>query len=195
MLLSKRERFIGMVTVVLIGVMAFYWLIFMPLSDHISDLDKQIGHAQDELDDANMLLGKKRSLEQQWTAMSRNALLKDESAAESRILNNVREWAQDAGVTLSLLRPERAAERDGDFFYRITVRATGNGTMSQISRFLYHIQTTSSPVRISDLSISSRKEGADDLTASLALATIYLAPETDRSKGNLTASAGTELSQ
>jgi hypothetical protein len=108
-------------------------------------------------------------------------------------LNSTREWAQDAGMTLSSLKPERSPEKVGEF-YRISFRATGTGQMSQIARFLYHVQTTSLPVRVTELSLTSRKEGADDITVSLAVSTIYLAPESDKSKSsNATASAGEVL--
>ena len=85
MLLSKRERFIGMVTGVLLGVLVFYWLIYTPLSDRITDLDQQIAKAQNDLDDYNMLLGKKRNLEQEWSSMSRNATFSRRSPTMARL--------------------------------------------------------------------------------------------------------------
>src|SRR5207244_11753494 len=114
------------------------------------------------------------------------------SATDSKILNPMPEWAQDAAMSLSSVKPDRQPEKIGDF-YRISFRATGTGQMSQISRFLYHLQTTNLPVRITDLTLTTRKEGADDLTLSLGIATIYLAPEADKSgRPNQTASAPLE---
>ena len=52
--------------------------------------------------------------------------------------------------------------------------------MSQVGRFLYRIQTATVPVRITDLTINSRKEGTDDLAVQLGIATIYLPPDTDK---------------
>ena len=38
------------------------------------------------------------------------------------------------------------------------------------------------PVRVSDLTVSSRKEGNDDLTFVVGVSTIFLAPEADKSR-------------
>src|SRR3954470_2260256 len=97
-----------------VAVLLFDWIVFEPMSQHITDLDAQIKTAQGDLDNATRLSNKKRSAEQSWATMSRGALLKDESAAESRILNSMREWAQDAGMQLSSLKPERAPEKVGE---------------------------------------------------------------------------------
>ena len=106
-------------------------------------------------------------------------LSRDESLAEGTILNDVRDWAQEAGMNLSSFKPERLPEKESDF-YKISFRATGSGQMSQLARFLNRIQTATIPIRITDLSITSRKEGTDDLSISVGLATIYLAPDADK---------------
>ena len=49
--------------------------------------------------------------------------------AESQILNSVREWAQDAGMALPNITPERTKEKD---FGKIVVRASGTGGISQV---------------------------------------------------------------
>jgi hypothetical protein len=100
------------------------------------------------------------------------------SQAESQVLNSVREWAQDARLSLSSVKPERT-EKEKDY-YKITFRATASGTMQQVTRFLYSVQTGSVPARITDVSITSRKEGTDDLTLTLGIATIHPVPESEK---------------
>ena len=102
------------------------------------------------------------------------------SETESQLQNNVVSWAQDAGLTLPAVKSERT-EKEKDF-YKFTVRATGTGTMQQIGRFLYRMQTAQVPVRVSELTISTRKEGTDDLSVQMAISTIYLASEADNPK-------------
>jgi hypothetical protein len=53
--------------------------------------------------------------------------------------------------------------------------------MAQISRFLWRIQAATIPVRITDLQITSHKEGTDDLALVLGIGTIYPAPEPEKS--------------
>src|SRR3954447_8358642 len=100
MVLSKRERYVGFITVAVLAILLFDWMIYEPLNARVTELDTQIKNTKNDLDNAGYLLAKKRSAEQGWANMSRGVLLKDESAAESRILNSMREWAQDAGMVL-----------------------------------------------------------------------------------------------
>ena len=82
--------------------------------------------------------------------MSRGALRTDSSEAESVILNSVREWAQDAGLMLSSVKPERA-EKEKQFM-KITFRANATGNIAAISRFMWSLQTSKAPIRVTDLS-------------------------------------------
>jgi hypothetical protein len=49
--------------------------------------------------------------------------------------------------------------------------------MRQVGQFLWQVQTSAIPVRISDMSISTRKENTDDLELALGISTIYLSPD------------------
>ncbi len=171
MVISKRERYIGIITGAVIGLFLFNWIIFGPLMDRMDDLDTQIKAKQADVQDADRNLALKGSAEQHWALLSHSMLTRDNY--ESKILNDVRDWAQEAGMTLSSLKPERVPEKEGEF-YKVSFRATGSGQMMQIARFLHRIQTATIPVRITDLSLTSRKEGNDDLSVSVGLATIYL---------------------
>ena len=124
-----------------------------------------------------------------WSEISGHALRADASQAESQLLNSVRDWAQEAGMSLSSVNPLRSNEKEKDF-YKTTFRATGGGSMAQVGRFLWRIQTSTIPVRITELTINSRKDGADDLNVSISIATIYLPPESE--KPQRTASAAWE---
>ena len=47
--------------------------------------------------------------------------------------------------------------------------------MDQLGYFLYHMKTAPIPVRVSDLTIGTRKEATDDLSIQLGISTIFLA--------------------
>ena len=110
--------------------------------------------------------------------MVNGGLLKDASAAEIQVQHSLQDWAHEAEMPLSSVKTERT-EKEKDF-YRVTIHATGNGTMSQIGHFLWRIQTAAVPVRVTDLQINTRKEGADDLSISLSVSTIALIPDSEK---------------
>jgi Tfp pilus assembly protein PilO len=178
--LSKRERYVATVTILAVLILGLDQFFIDPLLKRKEMLDSRIATAQEQLDRASRLFTTSRAANRKWSEMTHGGLRHDASEAESLVLHSVRDWAQDAGMSLSSVKPERT-EKEKEF-YRITIRATGTGGMAQVGQFLWRIKTASVPVRITDLSINSRKEGTDDLAVQLGISTIYLAPETDKSK-------------
>jgi hypothetical protein len=81
---------------------------------------------------------------------------------------------------MSINKPDRI-EKEKDFS-KITFRATAKSNVKQLASFMYHIQSSTIPVRITDLTVTSPKE-VDDLTVSMGISTIFLPPEQDNKPG------------
>src|SRR5690349_7845146 len=148
MVLSKREKYVGILVVVVLGILLLDRVMITPLLDRKAELNSRIEAAQGELDRANRIFSTSRLASRKWKELSGNSLKTDASEAESQILNSVREWAQDAGMALPNSTPERTKEKD---FGKIVVRATGTGGISQVGHFLWRVQTASIPVRITNI--------------------------------------------
>jgi hypothetical protein len=184
MMMSKRERYIGIATVVVVGILVLDRLIVTPLLDSKVDLDAQLVKARDDRDAANRLLSTSRRMDRDWRAMAgtRGERLKDnEAAAESQVLNSIGAWSQSSGLSVSAVKRVRT-EKEKDFI-KIAYRATATGTMRQVGEFLWKIQTSDIPVRITDIQMNSRKDGTDDLSVQIGIATIYLPPPDTNSGG------------
>lgn len=175
MTLNKRERLIGIAAGAVVGLLLLDQVLVTPLLARWRDADDRIELATAQRSSADDLIFTSERANRQWARVIGGQLQHDASEAESQVLNSVREWAQEAGMSLSSLKPERT-EKEKDF-YKITFRATGGGGMSQIGRFLYRIETATVPVRVTDVTITSRKPGTDELGIQLGIATSYLAPE------------------
>jgi len=52
--------------------------------------------------------------------------------------------------------------------------------MAAISRFMWRLQTSKVPIRVTDLSITTRRDGIDDLSLDLGISTLYLPPESTK---------------
>jgi hypothetical protein len=174
--MNKRERYIGIAAAAVVGILVLDQVLVSPLLERWTDADARIELATLDRERADRLVTASKRANRTWNEMIGTHLQRDASEAESQVLNSVREWAQEAGMTLSSLKPERT-EKEKDFF-KITFRATGGGSMSQVGRFLWRIETAAVPVRVTDVTITSRKAGTDDLNIQLGIATSYLAPET-----------------
>lgn len=175
MVVSRRERYIAIAAGAVLALFVLDQWIITPLMQRQADLDLRLSRAQQELERAENLFSNQRRISRKWTEMVRAGLDRDASDAESQLLHNVRDWAADAGFTLASLRPERS-EKVNDF-RTATVRATGSGSMEQVGRFLYRLHVTGMPVRVTDMQLTTRREGVDDLALQVGIATVHLARE------------------
>jgi len=183
MVLSKRERNIGIFTGIAVAILVVNYAIIDPLMSARDDLEKKKVEANGLLAQKVALLKRSKDDGPRWNDISKSGLLKEASATESQIYTAVSSWAREAGLNpppaLKSDRTEKEAVTGGKYFYKITIRATGNGNMQQIARFLWHFENATIPVRINELTIASRRDGQDDLSLQMTLATIYQAPESE----------------
>jgi hypothetical protein len=179
--ISKRERYIVILTAVLVGSLLLYYLAVGPLLERKSLLDTKVA------DDTLRVRRNKKTMETRdqmtpgWQKMLAGPLKRDASVAESQMVGNVIEWGKTTGVNLSSLNPQRTTDKEKDF-YKISLRAAGTGGIDQIGKFLFQIQNADIPVKVTDLQIGSRKEGVDDLSFQMGISTIYLSPDADKPK-------------
>jgi hypothetical protein len=168
---SKRERYIAIVTVAVVAIWGLDRFIVSPLFTRQQDLSARIRKASDENDKATRVIRQARIDSRDWRDIAGTKLQPDASTAESQVLHRMTTWAQESRLDLTALRPDRSDQEKG--LNKISFRATANGNMSQISRFLWHVQTSDIPIRITDYQITTRKEGTDELALALGVATIY----------------------
>jgi Tfp pilus assembly protein PilO len=175
MALSKRERVIGIATGAVLALLALDQIIVTPLDQRGREASSRVELASAELQRMDQVFQSDLGARRKWRDMAGDTLRSDAPATESQVLNAVRQWAQDSGLTLTSLKPERNEQEKG--FHKITIRATAQGGMQQVARFLYAVEVAQIPVRVSDMTLSARREGTDELNLQIGLATIYLPPE------------------
>jgi hypothetical protein len=187
--LSKRERYIGIGTMAALGLLIVNSIIIQPLVTVRADLEKQTADQYDQLSHDNQIIRDAGRKGPRWKEMTRSGLQLDASGAESQIFNATSGWSREAGFDPPPALRADHSEKEKDFF-KIAIRGTGNGTMEQISQFLYRIQSATFPVRVSDITINTHgKEGTDDLSMNIGLVTAYIAPPSDNAAKTQTASA------
>ncbi|HEX8323377.1 MAG TPA: GspMb/PilO family protein [Tepidisphaeraceae bacterium] len=172
--MNKREKTIAICVGAAVGLLALDQWLLGPYFTRLSKADDLIARHQSALSDGNTVLQTRLRASKHWRDIAAGKVTADASAAESQLLNRVRDCAQRANLQLTSLKSEKSEKEKG--YERVSVKPTGTGSMGQIGRFLYELKmTTDMPVRVNDIQIISRKDGADDLSVSLALSTIYQA--------------------
>jgi hypothetical protein len=171
MVLSKRERYVAIACGLAVAVLALDRLVMAPLSAAYAETDADKRRLVKELREASQLQRQHKDAIPKWQEMVKSGMKSDADKAESQVSNAIYTWAQDAGLTLTLVKPERVMEKTK--LPEIVFQVTGTGTMSSIAKLLWHVRDAKIPVKVNDVSVSARKEGTDDLSVVVHISTIY----------------------
>lgn len=174
MRLSQRERYIAYALGAVLGLALLDGVLLSPLLARLNEADGRIAVAKQELVAADQTLQNSLRARRRWKEMAGDTVQADASSAESQLLNASRQWAATAGLAVTSLKLGRADPAKD--FARSVVQVAATGTLDQVSRFLFAIQSAGIPVRVADVQISARQEGTDDLAVQITLATIYEPP-------------------
>jgi hypothetical protein len=123
------------------------------------------------MENARSLLKRRRVQGRRWQRMLDGGMKRGPAEAESQLLRSLRDWAAEARLRLSSLRPERSLEETE--LPEITVHAAGTGSMAAVTRLLWRVQTARIPAKIKLLQLGSRRDGTDDLSLHLKVSTLY----------------------
>jgi hypothetical protein len=173
MILSRRERIIGILVLIALAALALDHYVLSPLLAQRAALGARREQLEADMQRAGSLLKRRRLIAPEWRKMLSSGLKRDPAEAESQILHALRNWSEEAGLSLTSLKPERSTDKAA--LREITVHAAGTGGMYAVSRFLWHLETAAIPVKVKRVHVISRKAGTDDLSLQVRLSTLYLA--------------------
>ena len=80
-------------------------------------------------------------------------------------------------------RRERWETPDGDFVDVVRLDASANGNLASVAKLLWRIESARLPLKVDDLDLRSRTDGADDLAVSFKVSTIWVTPGEPANKG------------
>jgi len=174
MVLSKRERMIALMTLVVVGALILDRLVVTPVRDGLRQTESQKQQLLAQINEANSLFERRRLMERKWKTMLSDGL-NNGPQVESRVSWALDEWSQDARLTLTSVKPERTASDKG--MNEITFVVAGRGGLDAVAWFLYQIETAELPVKVKSLQLGSTSESGDNMSLQLRLSAIYAGAE------------------
>ena len=178
MILTKRERYIAIVTGALVGVLLLYFIVIGPYIDRRGQIKAEVEAAMNDKEKADLLFRQQIKMRHVWKEMIDGGLSVSQSDAESQLQLALNDWSRDCGVTVSKLKDERSV-LDGKFV-QIGFHLTGTGPLATISNLLWRVETTTMPLRVSEIQVTPLKEGIDELQLELSLSTLCRLPDSDK---------------
>jgi hypothetical protein len=174
--LSKREKYIGLGVGAALALLVLDQFLLSPYFKRLDEIDTQRRQVMQAQQQANDTFQRQRKLTPVWSEIQRSGLRSNPSEAESQARRAVLSWAQTAGVFVTALNPDRTTTVGK--FQIISLNATGNGSMPQIARLLWTLETATIPVRVNEITITPRREGTDELQVKFVVSTLCLPPDT-----------------
>lgn len=171
MVLTKRERIILIVTLLCVGLLIVSKFVVDPAQARLDEMEAQRQQLQGDLEEAQMLLGNRGTMQRKWNTLVADGLRND-AEAESKVLGALGEWADGAGLSLSSIKPDRVASDKG--LQEMIFTVAGKGTIEAVSRFLWQIETAALPARIRDMQLGSGSESESTMSLQLHLSVLYL---------------------
>ena len=188
--LSKRERTILIAALASVGLFVAVKFVVDPVQAKRNELESQRQQLQGDLNEADLLIGNHGRMQKKWNAMLSDGL-RNETEAESRILDALRQWSAAANMALSSIRPERISSDKG--LQEMIFTVAGRGTLDSVARFLWQIETAALPVKIKDMQLGSSSESGDSMSLQLHLSALYLGTQKKAEAGQREAENEEEL--
>jgi hypothetical protein len=175
MALSYRERLIaigtGLAAVVFFGD-RYALTPYLKARDEVA-ADVRVSGSK--LHDATLRVTRARRMDQQLQEMLASGALKtDQSVAQFQVLDAIGDWAREAGVNLTSRTPQPETRNDATQIIRL--RAAGTCSTAAAARLLWRVETAPIPLKVDELTLTTRKPGSDDLAINLVVSTIWVKP-------------------
>jgi Tfp pilus assembly protein PilO len=168
-MLSKREQIMAIVAVAAVGFLVLNKFLIGPVAGRLNQLETQKQQLLVEMNEAQNLFQRRRLMEKDWKAMLAEGL-RNEVEAESRIARAIDGWSREAKLTLSSVKPDRAAADKG--LTEITFAVAGTGSLESVAQFLWEVETTPLPIKVKDMQLGSSNESGQSMSVQLHLSAI-----------------------
>jgi hypothetical protein len=194
-ILSKRERYIVIGTAAVVAILGLDYLVFEPLLASRAEVMQQIDARGQDLADARAVIARREINDGVWKRIS-PSLTHNRQDAEALVLRAVNTWATETRLSLPSLKSDGRDDKEllpsqktdnsnpnPESFHKVSFHATGTGPMRTITDFLFKMRNANFPLRITELTISTKKEGTDELTLTIGFTSIYYPTQAERPPG------------
>ena len=171
MVLSKRERVIALLTLLVVGALVLDRFVVTPVMGRLDATSNQRQELLAQLNEAQSLVARRGMLERKWKTMVSDGLQND-AEAESRVARALDEWSADTGLTVTSVKPERGASDQG--LKEMAFVVAGKGRLEAVAQFLYKVETSALPIKVKEMQLGSAGESGDSMSLQLRLSTLYL---------------------
>jgi Tfp pilus assembly protein PilO len=176
MKIKNRQQFLMVLTIAAVALYVGVDFVYSPLSNWWTSRAAQIRDLREKVNDGKQLIRRDESIRGQWSEMESNALPANTSLAEQQVLNSLDSWSRDSGAELTGIMPQW--KNDATNYMTLDCRVELGGTLGTLTRFLYQIENSPTPLRLDSVELGAHDTSGDQMTLGLDINGLALLPQT-----------------
>ncbi len=173
MKIENRQKFLLVLTIVLLGLVVCNWVIFTPLGHWWTKRSESIAQLHKDVTHGKSLLLSESSIRSQWENMRTNTLPSNISLAEQQVFKSFDNWAQESGASLTGIMPQW--KNDSTNYLTLNCRVEASGTISTLGAFLYRIEKGPMALKLDSVEFSTHDNTGQQLTLGMQISGLALA--------------------
>lgn len=171
--LSKREKLIALVVLVLALCFVVYNFILDPMLKKISSLNSDIEAQEIKLKKNIKIISQEAQVAGQYKQYSDLMKLKtSEEQAMAKLLSEIEAVAQGINIRILDMKPQKI--KTIDFYKNFSVAFTIDGQLKDITQFLYSLQNLPHLIKVDKLQLEKESVYQPELKASLQVSKVLI---------------------
>lgn len=173
MQIKNRQKFLAILAVTGLALLAGDSLIFEPLVKSWQARNKHIAELNDKIEKGNQTIARQAAIRDRWNHMQRNALTR--TSAENEMLKAFDRWSQDSRVSVTGIKPQWKQTEDD--YMTLECRADASGSMDTLARFIYEVERDSAALKVDTVEITAHDNDGQQLSLGLTVSGLVLNPQ------------------
>jgi len=170
MVLSKRESIIFWAALSVVALLVLDKIVITPALARLDDVSKRKGELELEVHEMSELMRQRKTMSERWRSMLDTGLTDSPSAAESQVFHSLEAWSSRCRIELTAIDPERATAVEG--LQEVSFNIAGKGALESVGEFLWLLEQTDMPVKITSLTLGSTNASGREMTLTLKISVL-----------------------
>lgn len=172
---KNRQQLLAILAITAVVLLLGDRLVVTPLTKTWKERSQRIDQLTKSIAKGDVLLGRDRTIREQWDNMRTNTLPVNLSAAENEVLKAFDRWSQESRISISSIKPQW--KRNADDFMVLDCRADAFGTIEAVTRFMYELERDPLALKVEAVEITARDNNGQQLALALEVSGLLLSPE------------------
>jgi hypothetical protein len=172
MKIENRQKFLIILTLVILGLVVCDWVILEPLGKWWTARSQNITQLRKDVKDGKFMILREAGIRSQWDEMRTNTLPSNTSLAEQQVLKAFDSWSQESGAAVTGIMPQW--KNDTADYLTLNCRVEAAGDLGTLSRFVYDIEKSPMALKLDSVEFSTHDNTGDQLTLGLQISGLAL---------------------